>query len=88
MPTLADLGPGRPGAPPPAAAGLDLPSADIRIGCARCSAPGQELDSHLDALSKHGIPRDKIFSEKNSTRVRIRPAFDEALKTARALVRW
>nr|WP_240798361.1 recombinase family protein [Streptomyces sp. S501] len=33
----------------------------------------------LDALSKHGIPEDKIFSEKISTR----PRFEEALRTAR-----
>ncbi|URM92635.1 recombinase family protein [Streptomyces sp. MRC013] len=44
---------------------------------------GQELDSQLDALAKHGIPRDKILSEKISTRVRVRPRFEEALRTAR-----
>ncbi|MFF4053525.1 recombinase family protein [Streptomyces chartreusis] len=60
-----------------------MPSADIRIGYAHCSPLGQELDSQLDALSKHGIPRDKIFSEKISTRVGGRPTFEEALKTAR-----
>jgi Resolvase, N terminal domain len=49
----------------------------------RCSTLGQELGSQLDALSKHGIPRDKVFSEKISTRVRVRPAFEEALRTAR-----
>ncbi|MGW1617445.1 recombinase family protein [Streptomyces sp. NPDC002285] len=32
---------------------------------------------------KHGIPRDKIFSEKISTRVRVRPRFEEALRTVR-----
>ncbi|WP_241678954.1 hypothetical protein [Streptomyces lasalocidi] len=32
--------------------------------------PGQELDPQLDAFSQHGIPRNKIFSEKISTRVR------------------
>lgn len=31
----------------------------------------------------HGIPRDKIFSEKISTRIRVRPKFEEALRTAR-----
>ncbi|WP_449657210.1 recombinase family protein [Streptomyces hazeniae] len=34
-------------------------------------------------MSKHGIPRDKIFSEKISRRVRVRPQFEEALRTAR-----
>ncbi|MEU2713154.1 recombinase family protein [Streptomyces sp. NPDC007205] len=53
------------------------------MGYARCSTLGQELDSQLDALSKHGIPRDKIFSEKISTRGRVRPRFEEALRTAR-----
>ncbi|WP_246460902.1 recombinase family protein [Streptomyces himalayensis] len=36
-------------------------------------------------LAKHGIPRDKIFSEKISTRVRIRPKFEAALKAAREI---
>ncbi|MFD4865981.1 recombinase family protein [Streptomyces sp. NPDC058412] len=61
----------------------DLPGADIRIGYARCSTLGQELDSQPDALAGHGIPREKIFSEKTSTCVRVRPRFEEALRTAR-----
>ncbi|WP_443049312.1 zinc finger domain-containing protein [Streptomyces sp. NBC_00316] len=86
VPTPADRRPGqpwRPGTPPPAPIDPDLPSADIRIGYARCSALGQELDSQLDALAGHGIPRDRIFSEKISTRIRVRPKFEEALGTAR-----
>ncbi|WP_226961535.1 MULTISPECIES: recombinase family protein [Streptomyces] len=75
--------PWRPGTPPPAPIDPDLPSADIRIGSARCSTLGQELDSQLDALAAHGIPRGKIFSEKISTRSRVRPKFEEALRTAR-----
>lgn len=74
VPTPADRRPGkpwRPGTPVPAAVDPDLPSADIRIGYARCSTLGQELGSQLDALSKHDILRDKIFSEKISTRVRV-----------------
>ncbi|MEV0416365.1 recombinase family protein [Streptomyces sp. NPDC050448] len=60
-----------------------LSSADIRIGYARCSTLGQELDSQLDALAGHGIPRDKVFAEKIGTRIRVRPKFEEALRTAR-----
>ncbi|MGI5438079.1 recombinase family protein [Streptomyces shenzhenensis] len=88
VPTPADRAPGqpwRPGTPPPAPIDPDLPSADIRIGYARCSHRSQELDSQLDALTQHGIPRDKIFSEKISTRIRVRPAFEQALKTAREI---
>lgn len=52
---------------------------------ARCSHLTQELQSQLDALSTHGIPRDKIFSEKISTRVRVRPQFEAALTLAREI---
>lgn len=86
VPTPANRGPGqpwRPGKPVPAAVDPSLPSADIRIGYARCSHLSQELDSQLDALAKHGISRDKIFSEKISTRIKVRPQFEEALRTAR-----
>lgn len=88
VPTPADRGPGqpwRPGTPPPAPVVEDIPGADIRIGYARCSHVTQELDSQLDALTAHGIPRDKVFSEKISTRLRVRPKFDEALRTAREI---
>ncbi|MFC9239826.1 hypothetical protein ACFTZK_25750 [Streptomyces decoyicus] len=75
VPTPADRGPGqpwRPGTPTPAPVDPGTPSADIRIGYARCSSLTQELQSQLDALAGHGIPRDKIFAEKISTRVRVR----------------
>ncbi|MFD8687367.1 recombinase family protein [Streptomyces sp. NPDC059651] len=88
VPTPADRGPGqpwRPGTPPPTPIDPDTPSADIRIGYARCSTLGQELDSQLDALAKHGIPREKVFSEKISTRVRVRPQFEAALAAAREI---
>ncbi|MFF2800841.1 recombinase family protein [Streptomyces sp. NPDC058051] len=39
----------------------------------------------MDALSAHGIPRDKIFSEKISTRIRVRPRFEAALTLAREI---
>ncbi|MGK4586102.1 recombinase family protein [Kitasatospora sp. HPMI-4] len=88
VPTPAGRGPGqpwRPGTPPPAPPTSDTPGADIRIGYARCSHLTQELQSQLDALSAHGIARDKIFSEKISTRVRVRPQFEAALATAREI---
>ncbi|MFE3717199.1 recombinase family protein [Streptomyces cyaneofuscatus] len=88
VPTPADRRPGRPwrpGTPPPAPIDPDTPSADIRIGYARCSPLGQELDSRLDALAKHGIPREKVFSEKIRTRVRVRPQFEAALAAAREI---
>ncbi|MEU7003921.1 recombinase family protein [Nonomuraea sp. NPDC046570] len=77
--------PWRPGTPPPAPLSDDGPSADIRIGYARCSALTQELQSQLDALAAHGIPREKIFSEKISTRVKVRPQFEAALALARQI---
>lgn len=88
VPTLADREPGQPwraGTPPPAPIDPDTPSADIRIGYAHCSTLGQELDSQLDALAGHGIPRDTIFSEKISTRIRVRPQFEAALAAAREI---
>ncbi|MFE5112913.1 hypothetical protein [Streptomyces sp. NPDC056663] len=51
MPTPADRGPGRPwwpGTPPPAPIDPNLPSADIRIGYARCSTLGQERVCQVD----------------------------------------
>ncbi|MER5628276.1 recombinase family protein [Streptosporangium sp. NPDC002544] len=86
--TPADRGPGqpwRPGTPPPAPLATDAPTTDIRIGYARCSSLTQELQSQLDALAAHGIDRDKIFSEKISTRVRVRPQFEAALALARQI---
>ncbi|MFK0238653.1 recombinase family protein [Streptomyces vinaceus] len=86
--TPADRGPGqpwRPGTPRPTPVDPDTPTADIRIGYARCSTLTQELQSQLDALAGHGIPRDKIFSEKISTRIRVRPQFEAALALAREI---
>jgi DNA invertase Pin-like site-specific DNA recombinase len=45
----------------------------------------QELQSQLDALAARGIPRDKIFSEKVSTRIRVRQQFEQALALARQI---
>jgi hypothetical protein len=86
VPTPADRGPSqpwRPGTPPPAPNPSDKPSADIRVGNARSSHLTQELPSQLDALTAHGSPREKIFAEKVSTRVRVRPKFEAALEAAR-----
>ena len=88
VPTPADRGPGRPwrpGTAPPAPLDPDLPGTEIRIGYARCSTLTQELQSQLDALAAHGIAREKIFSEKVSTRIRVRPAFEAALAAARQI---
>jgi DNA invertase Pin-like site-specific DNA recombinase len=88
VPTPADRGPGqpwRPGTPPPSSIPVDTPSADIRVGYARCSHLTQELQSQLDALAAHGIPRDRIFAEKVSTRVRVRPKFEAALDACRQI---
>jgi DNA invertase Pin-like site-specific DNA recombinase len=86
--TSADRNPGRPwrpGTPPPASVDADRPSADIRIGYARRSALTQELQSQLDALAAHGIDQEKIFAEKISTRVKVRPQFEAALALARQI---
>ncbi|MEV0785420.1 hypothetical protein AB0I52_21115 [Streptomyces sp. NPDC050423] len=77
MPTPADRGTP---APAPVA-----PSADIRIGYARCSSLAQELQSQLDALAGHGIPRDKIFSENRALAEHEKTqAYPEAVEAAHA----
>ncbi len=78
--TPADRGPGQPWRP-----GTPVPPAIAPDGYARCSTLTQELQSQLDALAAHGIPRDKIFSEKISTRIRVRPQFEAALTLARQI---
>jgi DNA invertase Pin-like site-specific DNA recombinase len=88
VPTPTDRGPGqlwRPGTPPPAPIPSDTPATDIRVGYARCSHLTQELQSQLDALEAAGIDRDRIFSEKVSTRVRVRPRFEAALELCRQI---
>ena len=67
----------------PLALAPDTPNADTRIGYARCSTLTQELQSQLDALAKHGIPRDKVFSEKISTRLKVRPELAEDIARRR-----
>lgn len=85
----ADRGPGREWAPRELAdAQADAPShaatgAPIRIGYARCSTAAQDLRSQLDALERAGCSR--VFSEKVSTRVKVRPELDNALHLAREI---
>jgi len=73
------------GHPAAGTGGPDTHATDIRIGYARCSYLTQELQSQLDALESHGIPRDKIFFEKASTRVRVQPKFEAALEPCRQI---
>ncbi|WP_328380559.1 recombinase family protein (plasmid) [Streptomyces sp. NBC_00440] len=70
-----------PGTPAPAPVAPDTPSADIGIGYARCSTLTHELRTQLDPLAAKHISRNKIFSEKISARVRVRPHFEAALTT-------
>ena len=57
------------------------PAGHVRIGYARTSTVRQLLDTQLDALRAAGVSR--IFSEKVSTRVTVRPELDKAVHLAR-----
>ncbi|WP_432035045.1 zinc finger domain-containing protein [Streptomyces cucumeris] len=77
--TPADRGPGRAWEMGPAIA-LAVPEAatkPTRVGYARCSTAQQELQSQLDALQEAGC--DPVFSEKISTRIKVRPEFVKAM---------
>ncbi|WP_410597802.1 recombinase family protein [Amycolatopsis sp. lyj-23] len=78
----ADRGPGRTWTQGPelAAAAPEPSGAPIRIGYARCSTAAQELQSQLDALAAAHCTR--VFSEKISTRIKIRPELEKALTLA------
>ncbi|WP_445397429.1 recombinase family protein [Streptomyces sp. LE64] len=83
--TPADRQPGKAwtqGAPVTQAPG-GKPGAAIRLGYARCSTVGQELQSQLDALA--GAQCTRVFSEKISTRVKERPELEKALALAREI---
>jgi hypothetical protein len=43
------------------------------------------MPSQLDTRAAHGVPRDKFFAEKVSTRVRVRPKFEAALEACRQI---
>ncbi|MFE4330448.1 recombinase family protein [Streptomyces sp. NPDC056831] len=60
-----------------------IPCAAIRLGYARCSTVGQELQSQLDMLARADCTR--VFSEKISTRVKERPELEKALTLAREI---
>ncbi|MFB4196806.1 recombinase family protein [Streptomyces carpaticus] len=83
--TPADRHPGKPWKRGAAVsqAPAPTPGAAIRIGYARCSTVGQELQSQLDALARAECTR--VFSEKISTRVKERPELDKALTLAREI---
>jgi DNA invertase Pin-like site-specific DNA recombinase len=78
----AERGPGKPwtAGPPVAAAEPEVTAVPIRIGYARCSSATQELQSQLDALTRAHCTR--VFSEKISTRIKVRPELDKALTLA------
>ncbi|MDI5978240.1 recombinase family protein [Amycolatopsis magusensis] len=78
-------GPGRVWKPGPsvAAAAPEPTGSPIRIGYARCSTATQELASQLDALAAAHCTR--VFSEKISTRIKVRPEFEKALTLAREI---
>lgn len=80
--TPPDRSPGKPWVPGPqvAPAAPDITTVPIRIGYARCSTATQELQSQLDALSRARCTR--VFSEKISTRIKVRPELDKALTLA------
>ncbi|MFJ4684156.1 recombinase family protein [Streptomyces sp. NPDC088789] len=63
-----------------------IPGAAIRLGYARCSTVGQELQSQLDVLARADCTR--VFSEKISTRVKERPELEKALALAQGQPRW
>lgn len=81
MPVPEDRGPGRPwkAGPPVEALPAAAAAKPIRIGYARCSTAQQELASQLAALEP---VCKRIFSEKISTHVKVRPELEKALKLA------
>lgn len=85
VPVPDDRRPGRPWQPgPPADAPAEAeepPGKPIRIGYARCSTTGQDLASQLAVLEAADCKR--IFSEKISTRIKVRPELEAAFQLAR-----
>ena len=85
VPVPADRGPGKKWTQGPevAPAAPETNGTPIRIGYARCSTATQELQTQLDALAAAKCTR--VFSEKISTRIRVRPEFEAALALAREI---
>ncbi|MDX3540321.1 recombinase family protein [Streptomyces sp. MB09-01] len=83
--TPADRGPGYAWETGPAidAAVPEATTKPTRVGYARCSTAQQELQSQFDALAEAGC--DPVFSEKISTRVKVRPEFVKAMDFARTI---
>lgn len=84
VPVPGDRGPGRPWKPgPPAgtAPAAETAARPIRIGYARCPTARQELASQAAALEAAQCKR--IFAEKISTRIKVRPELEKALQLAR-----
>ena len=71
--------PWQPGAPVPTADPCPA-GTPIRIGYARCSTAQQDLQIQIDALSRAACKR--IFSEKISSRIKVRPELAKALTLA------
>jgi len=74
-----------PGPPVPALDSVTVVGAPIRIGYARCSTAQQDLDIQIAALRTAGCER--VFSEKISSRIRVRPQYDAALALAHDIKR-
>jgi DNA invertase Pin-like site-specific DNA recombinase len=53
------------------------------FGYARVSTEGQNLDHQIDALTRAGIPRDRIYVDKVSGTKASRPEWDILLRTLR-----
>ncbi len=82
VPAPADCGPGTAWEPGPVVEAATAPhGAPIRIGYARCSTAQQELQVQTDALTHAHCTR--IFSEKISSRIKVRPEFEKALTLVR-----
>ncbi|MFB7328411.1 recombinase family protein [Streptomyces sp. NPDC056190] len=83
--TPADRSPGRAWEMGPAidAAAHETATKPTRVGYARCSTAQQELQSQLDALAEAGC--DPVFSEKISTRIKVRPEFVKAMDFVRTI---